>query len=340
MTKAVNSKAWDLPVEGGRRYSNQSEPPPGAWADIIIDDIEDLAAGLAIDGQTVGLRVGNDFTGLNQNLTPGNGATMSIVTAGSGGSYNGLENGVRINPPTALVGENADYAGWGGNSNLWNTGSKDIYQMNFRAYRFYGSTYATMAPPAKCWGFTNSTVLGPGGDENNRIGVYDNYDPGWSTYRYPLVIAAGGPGYYNPPVYADPPTIPDAWIFIDSGPDNTKLCQIGGSTNHALTPPRTNAEWVCCESMFDLRRDRGNPDGIHRLKFTWSDGTERILEYPLNWDIGWDFATRYCFGFEGIGFYWNTAGTADANNYIIDTMPTFAANMAEDAWIGPGDFLD
>lgn len=336
MTKAVNSKVWDLPVVGGRRYSDQSEPPEGDWADLIITDIADLGAGLATDGQTVGLRVGSNFTGLGQVLTPGNGATMSIVSSGSGGSYNGLENGVRINPPTILIPGDppqAEYAGWAATSDIWSGGTKDIYQMNFRVYRFYGTTYHDMAPPAKCWGFTNSTMLGPGGDENNRIGVYDQYEPLWSIYRYPLIIAGGGVGYYNPPV--------PGWFFVDSGPDTTKMMQIGGTTNHALSPPRTNGEWVCFESMFDLRRDRGNPNGIHRLIATWRDGTTRSLEYELNWDEGWDFATRYCFGFEGIGFYWNEAGTADANNYIIDTMPVWVANEAESFLIGPdADFLE
>jgi len=179
--------------------------------------------------------------------------------------------------------------------------------------------------------------LGPGGDENNRLGVYDIYDPLYSSYRYPYLICGGIGAFYNPPVYGPP----DKWNFVDSGPDDTKLCQIGGSSNHALTPPRSNGEWICFEHMFDLRRNRGNADGIHKVRMTWRDGTERELVYPLNWDEGWDFDAQYCYKFEGLGFYFNTAGTANANNYVIDCDPVFAANMDSDEWIGPpADWLE
>lgn len=309
-------------------FSNIVTATPAAsseWADVYITNTNQIGAHMAVAGRKVGVKVGSTFTGLLQNTTPGNGATMDIVV---GGSFDGAENAVRIYPPTARInGGDAEYAGWLMGMQLWNNGANDIAQANMRVLMFYGTRYFDLAPPAKCFGFQNSTVLGPGGDENNRVGVYDNYASNWSNYRYPLVIAGGGVGYYNPPV--------PGWYWVDSGPDTTKMMQIGGTSNHALTPPRTNGEWVCFEQMLDLRRNRGNPNGIHRLVARWRDGTTRSLVYELNWDSGWDFNARYVAFFEGLGFYWNTAGTANANNYIMHSHATFAANMGVNEMIGP-----
>jgi hypothetical protein len=144
----------------------------GDWADTFITDVDDIGAALATDGQRVGITVGSSFTGLGQEITPGNGATMEIRTSGS---FDGLENAVRLYPPTALVGANAQYAAWLRNLDIWNGGAKSIYQMNLRLLARFGPRYFDLAPDAKCWGFQNSTTLGVG--ENNRLGVFDHRQP-------------------------------------------------------------------------------------------------------------------------------------------------------------------
>lgn len=287
----------------------------GDWADTFITDVADLAAALATPGLRVGIDVGSTFTGLGQTITSGNGATMEIRT---GGSFDGLENAVRLYPPTALVGENAQYAGWLIGTDLWNGGANSIIQMNLRALVRYGPRYFDLAPDAKCWGFQNSTTLGVG--QNNRLGVFDHRQPVWNNWKYPYNTIETTPNFHNPPTTGS----------LDSDPsgDVNKLIEIRGSANHGANPPQTGNEWLQFDTMFDLSRVRGNADGIHRLRVRSRDGlVNRVLPTPLNHEPSWDFDTLYSYLFEGLGFYFNTAGTAHADNWVEWSHVTFAANM-------------
>jgi hypothetical protein len=292
----------------------------GDWADTFITDVANISTALATDGQTVGITVGSNFTGLGQQLTAGNGATMDIVT---GGSFDGLENAVRIFPPTATVGGDAQYACWLRFLDLTG-GTNDIAQMNFRTVRYFGPRYFDLAPDAKCWGFQNTTVIGE--SQNHRLAVFDHRQPVWNNWKYPYLTVTTTPNFHEPPTSGS----------IDSGPDANKLIEIRGSANHAASPPQTGGEWLCFEEMFDLRQDRGNANGRHKLRVTTRDGVViRTLSVALNWEPSWDFGARYAGQFEGLGFYFNTAGTGHVDNHVTDSFVTFAANMGINDWIGP-----
>lgn len=295
----------------------------GEWADTYITDVANIGTDLATAGRKVGVEVGSSFTGLSQQLTAGNGATMDIV---SGGSFDGAENAVRIYPPTALPGGgDAAYACWLRDLDLWDGGANNIAQMNFRVLVYYGPRYFDLASTAKSWGFQCSTTLGVG--QNHRLGVFDNRDAiNWTNWRYPYLTVTTVGSYHEPET--DP--------FIDGGSDSNKLIEIRGSANHGASPPQTGGEWLCFEDMFDLRTNRGNANGIHRLRVRSRDGVvNRYLDVALTWDAGWDFGAIYAASFEGLGFYYNQAGTANADNYLMFSHATFAANMGINDLIGP-----
>jgi hypothetical protein len=302
----------------------------GEWADTYISDVSTIGTALATDGQTVGVEVGSNFTGLSQQLTEGNGATMDIVT---GGSFDGGENAVRIYPPTATVGSgDAEYACWLRFLDLWDSANNDIAQMNFRVLMYHGPRYHDLAPTAKSWGFQAQTVLATsGGDGNNRSGVFDNYEPEiWTAWRYPYVTVETFSIYGNPYDAGD--------FHIDETPDANKLIEIrAGSPNHSASPPQTGGEWICFEHVFDTRQDRGNANGRVKLLAWTRDGlvSGRYIDGPLTHGGNWSFDARYIYTFEGLGFYFNEAGSAHADNYVMFSHATFAANMGINDLIGP-----
>lgn len=336
------AKAGNLVLQGGPRVFDGSGPPPtGDWADVFVSDVANIGPPLAVNGQRVGIEVGGSFATLSQQLTTANGATMDIV---AGGSFDGAENAVRLFPPTTCVGwptsndpgpcddeHNAEYAAWLRNLDLWNNASTNIAQMNVRILVYYGTRYFDLAPNAKSWGLTATSALTPGGGAvNNRSGYFDNRDAGWSSFKFPLVTAGTAGVYCNP---YDPDS-----FHIDSCPDANKLYSIGSSANHAASPPRTGGEWICIEQVFDTRQNRGNANGLMKVVVWTRDGvvSGRTISGPLSHNFLWDFAMQYINGFEGLGFYFNAAGTANANNFVMWSHVTFAANMANtNALIGP-----
>lgn len=296
----------------------------GEWADTYVTDVANIGTALMTDGQTVGIEIGSTFTGLGQSLTPGNGATMEIV---SGGSFDGAENAVKIFPPTNCIGgpcdddHNAEYAGFATGLDVWNDAAHDIKQINIRVLVYYGPRYYDLAPPAKSWGIQVQTVLSTsGGDGNNRIGTFDYRDPGYTNWKYPYQIIEGVQTFCNP----------REGSFIEDCPAANKLIEIRGSANHAASPPQTGGEWVCFEQVIDVSQSRGNADGLHRLLISTRDGvvSDRELTAPLSINVDWNFTPQYVYLFEGFGFYFNRAGTADADNYIMFSHPTLAVNMA------------
>ncbi len=320
MTKNVAAKTWILPATGDRRYSAGPPDPVGPWADVFITDIADIGPELAADGVTVGITVGSSFTGLGQQLTSGNGATMDIVT---GGSFDGEENAVRIYPPTTLVSGEGQYASWLRNINLWSSGSTNIAQINFRWLHYYGTTYFSHAAPTKVTGFwCQDSLSSPG--VPRRQGLWETQDTvNWTPYKY-MGTTSNSVQYY-----------PGA--FIDSVPDSSKLMRIGGSQISSNSPPQFGGSWVCYEMAVDLRQNRGNAFGMNKIVCWTRDGvvSARSIQSPCNWDPPWSFTYQYIETFEGLGFYWNVVGTANANNYLMHSHATFAANMAYDALIGP-----
>lgn len=305
------------------------------WADVFVTNVTATNAWLplATPGQTVGVEVGSSFTGLSQQLSALNGATMDIVT---GGSFDGLENAVRIYPPTACLAvgggstvpcddeHNAEYASWLRNLNLWNNGTIDIAQINVRWLQYFGTTYYSNAPTAKVGGVFAQDVLTATPDSGSRRqAIWEAQDTiNWTPYKYWGTTSTSImylPGF-----------------FVDSEPDTSKLMQIGPGPVHGNNPPRVGGEWVCFEQVVDLRQNRGNANGMNKLMLHTRDGvvSGRFIQATADWGGNWDFAFQYVDSWEGLGFYYNKAGTADVNNYTMFSHVTFAANMAINETIG------
>lgn len=288
------------------------------WADVYLETISGIGSQMAV-GVRVGMRPVNLAT-MGQQLTAGNGASMEIVASGA---YDGVEPAVRIYPPTTLVSGEAQYASWLRNLDLWNNGARNIAQLNVRWMQYWGSTYYSHAPPAKVSGVFAQDSFSPSGGAR-RQAVWESQNVGgWSPYKY-WGTTSNSAQYY-----------PGGGI--DTFPDSDKLMQIGGAPAHANSPPRVGGEWVCMEQAVDLRQNRGNANGMNKLVLWTSDGVVdgRFIQAPANWDPPWSFTYQYISGFEGLGFYFNTAGTANANNYVMHSHVTFCADMDIDELIGP-----
>ena len=339
-SSASNSTAVNQIVTCGGvsdTFTSTTEASGGGsnWADTYITSVTSGSnwTGLATPGQTIGVEVGSSFTGLSQQLTPLNGATMDIV---SGGSFDGLENAVRIYPPTACLAigggatapcddeHNADYAAWLRNLNLWNSGTIDIAQINIRWLQYFGSTYYSNAPTAKITGVLAQDVLTAIPDTGGpRQGLWEVQDTlNWTPYKYWGTTSTSLmwlPG-----------------VFIDTQPDTAKLMQVGPSPVHSNNPPRIGGEWVCFEQIIDLRQNRGNANGMNKLMLHTRDGVVngRFIQAAADEGGNWNFVNQYVESLEGFGFYYNKAGTADVNNYTMFSHMTFAANMAFNERIG------
>lgn len=313
-----------------------SSGEPGEWADTYVTDIDDFGPALT-NGTIVGFTVGTDFTGSGQQLTVESGATMDIV---AGGSFDGAENVVRIYPPTQCTNgpcgddSNAGYASFLRNVDVWNVATRDVKQINIRALVYFGPRYYDLAPNAKNWGVQVQTVLSmSGGDGNNRIGTFDHRDPGYTNWKYLYEIVEGVATYCNPREGG----------FIEECPQANKLIELRGSSNHAASPPQSGGEWLCIEQVIDVSQSRGNANGLHRLMVSTRDGVvnQREVVAPLNVNGDWSFTSQYIYLFEGFGFYFNFAGTADTDNYVLYSHPALAVNMTDtDTLIGcpPGYF--
>lgn len=289
----------------------------GDWADTYITNISSIGALMVTPGVRVGIRP-TSLANVGQQLTSGNGASMSIVT---NGSFDALESAVRIVPPSILVSGAGQYASWLRNLDIWNGGTINIPQLNVRWLNFFGSTYFQFSATTKVHAVFAQDSFSPSGGARRQAVWEDQNTGAWSPYKY-WGTTSNSFQYY-----------PGGGI--DTFPDSSKLMQIGGSAVHGNSPPRVGNEWVCFESVVDLRQNRGNASGMNKLVMTTRDGVSRSIQSPANWDPAWSFTFQYVSGFEGLGFYWNNVGTADANNYVMHSHATFSPSMGINELIGP-----
>lgn len=322
-----------IPQSGSRCYGGCTSAGGGGggeWADVYVTDVSTIGAALMTDGQKVGVEVGSTTTPLSVQVSAGNGGAIEIVT---NGSFDGAENAVRMIPPTTILGGsgNAEHVSWLRFLDLWNEGAHDIAQMNFRVLVYYGPRYYDLAPNAKSWGILATDTLAGGGN-TQRSGVFDNHSPvSYTDWRYPFVTVETFSIYDNPYNSSN--------FFLEDRPASEKLIEIRSSApSHSASPPQTGGEWICFEHIFDTRQDRGNANGLVKLLVWTRDGlvSAREISGPLTHGNNWNFARRYISQFEGLGFYFNDAGTAHADNYVLYSHATFAANMANtNTVIGP-----
>ncbi len=326
-----------MPRVVNRLYVAPTSGVSGEWADAYVTNMASVPTQLATDGRRVGIRA-TSLADIGQSVTSGNGASLSIVT---NGSFDGLENAVRVNPPTALVGGEGQYACILRNVDLWGNGSKDIAQCNFRWLQFYGSRYFDSSGASKLSGYKIGPALTPGGGSPARAGVWENWDTAWSNWKYISITSNTVQVYHNPMIGVPPLDSFAQGEGVDTAPDTTKLYQMRGSASHGATPPIIGNEWICYEFVCDTRQDRGNANGIVKLLMWTRDGViaARNLNCPINRDQGavpWSFSNRYIALFEYLGGYWGSkVGNGDANAYTMYSHMTFAANMGISELIGP-----
>jgi hypothetical protein len=264
-------------------------------------------------------------------VTPNNGCSVTVEAgAGFGGTA-----GIRVVLPDAFPNGdpegNAEYCGFASGAPL-TAGGVEVAQLNVRYALFIGSGYAAAmngdGPKAIIPYVTDAS-----GNEglNSRPMVFwgSGVEHGGTLYGA-IGVTEGTVQSYQEPETDYWPLGPgfDA-LYFGPGPDHAGTTTLG--------TPVIGDEWVVIEHHFDLRRDHGNPDGLNRL-FVWTrDGVlaGSMLDIPLTWDGGHEFEGDRFSGFDGLGYYWNLPGVRTADDHVIYSHVTFAANRASDDPIGP-----
>ncbi len=260
--------------------------------------------------------------------TKGNGCVVQMEPDGGLGGA----PGIRVSPPTALVGENAQYCGFASGADLWSGGAVDIAQINIRYALHVGSGYAEAIAgngPKAIIPYTYSALDGsiePTGNSRPMVfwGSAEPVEP--ASGRASIGVTSGTvQSYQEPEIDYWPIGGGDDALYFGTTPDH------GGDATSGT--PVVGDEWIIVEHEIDLRQDRGNPEGINRLYVWTSDGlvSGAILDIPLTWDPGHDFAGRYFGGLDGIGFYWNDPARMVEDSDLVYSHVAFSANR------DPGD---
>jgi hypothetical protein len=297
----------------------------GDWADTFVTS-SGLSAALATDGAVIGIR-GTNTSQYGGRVTAGNGGSLTFM---DGGAFDG-DDCIRLVPPDTLVGENAQYCSILDGIDITNGGVHAIDQINIAFLMRMGSRYIDLAPAPKWLSFQVATA--PNGAPANRAAIFEGYftqspiaaNPG----RIYGVTADETQHYFNP--------YETGCYAADCGPASAYIVVARGTANHAASPPVIGPnEWVHVEMELDVRQNRGNADGRNKLTIRTADGViNRTLSIPLNHEATWNFAWDCIIGIEGLGWYWNTAGTAHADNWIEFSHVRLSANRAVDSSIGP-----
>lgn len=293
----------------------------GDLADVYVD-FAGIGPALATDGQIVGV-TGTDTADYGAFVTVGNGGAVTLV---SGGAFDGDDCIKLVPPDDDFGGGDAQYVSILRGANIWDDGDNDIGTINFRFLFRMATRYIDLASSPKWFSFGVASTLG--GARNDRVASFEQY---WapSTGRVICVTADEVQEYHNPHITD---------VYSPDGDDTRKLCIIrNGSANHSNDPPILGQEWVCIECQIDTRQDRGNPNGRNKIKIWTRDGVVngQSLEIELTYDSGWNFTDQFISELEGLGWYFNDAGTANANNYIEYSHFVFSANRDKDDFIGP-----
>lgn len=281
------------------------------------------AIDLAVDGAVYELDLSaGDYS---PNVTAGNGG--SIVYGATSG-WNG-EPGVTLNPPTALVGANADYCEV--LNGAFTAGIRSgITTFNWGALMFFAPNYGSATR-----GF-DTKFVGP-----------NNFAPRWLSN---VQVADNAPAGMAPIAVAvttiknfQTGTWPGAYTgnwWYDARP-GLAIAYIGASPDHAGTATRgtpvVGNEWVWIEYHYDYAN---GPIGYgdHRIFIYTSDGVVAGLRGRIDASI--DAANQWpgpgeFQGFDGIGHFWNGAADDVPDNHMIYSHFRFSPNRAADNPIGP-----
>lgn len=295
---------------------------PGEWADVYVTN-SGVPAQLATANRIVGID-GANVSAFNTNITSGNGCA---ITFESGGAYDG-ENSVKLVPPDTLVGGNSQYCGIIG-GDLTNSGANDIAQINIRFVAVIGSRYIDLAPASKwlCVGLS-STISG---GRENRACAFESYEPNasWANGRI-WAVTSDEVQSWNEPEITD-------CFHPDCSNPSQKGFILRTTADHSGSPAVAGPnEPIYFELELDVRQNRGNANGRNRLYIRTRDGLiNRTFDIPLTWLNSWDFALDQIIEIEGLGWYFNDAGTPNAANFIRFSHIAVSANRSVGSPIGP-----
>jgi hypothetical protein len=312
-----------LMIHGSRYYSSSGGESPSDWADVFVA-ADDMGAELATNSRIVGID-GANISAFGANVTESTGCS---VTYEAGGAYDG-ENSVLLVPPSS----------GGGNSycavitsNVTDSGANDIAQINIRWVAVLGPRYIDLAASAKwlCVGVSSTA----GGTRLNRACTFDVYDSGSALGRTYSVTSDEVQSWHEP-------EIAECWSW-DCGTASQKGFIVRSTADHSGSPAVAGPnEPIYFELELDVRQDRGNANGRNRLYIKTRDGLiDRTIDIPLTWDGSWPFTLDQIIEIEGLGWYFNTVGTAHADSWIRYSHIAISANRAVDDPIGPPPGFD
>jgi hypothetical protein len=266
-------------------------------------------------------------------VTAGNGCA---ITREAGIGFAG-EHGVRLIPPDQLVIDGSDppnsqYCGFASGAPV-SRGGVEVGQLNVRYAMFIGREFAAAITPGNGPKAFMPVAVDANGMESRQSRPMTFWGLPWEhdgvTYAGVGVTDATVASYQEPEE--------DYWP-IGGGRD---ALYFGAAPDHAgsatLGTPVVGDEWVIIEHEIDLRRDRGNPDGLNRLWVWTRDGVLAgpIIDIPLTWHAEHDFSADRVNHLDGIGHYWNRPGLHLPEGHAIYSHVAFAANRPTGDPIGP-----
>lgn len=318
---AVTTAGAGLITQSGSRCFGCTAGGGGGGSGVdVTTTLSGAPAELATANRVVGID-GTTISDFGPFITESNGCS---ITFESGGAYDGA-NSVKLIPPDQL--EQPAYCGILG-SNLTNAGANDIAQINIRWVAVLGPRYIDLAAPPKwlCIGISST----PGGSRLNRACTFERYeaDPSYANGRIYSVTSDETQSWHEP-------EITDCY-FWDCGNASQKSFIIRTTANHAGSPAVAGPnEPIYFELEIDVRQNRGNANGRSRLYVRTRDGLiNRTMDIPLTWEGTWNFTWDQIIEIEGLGWYFNTPGTAHADNYIRYSHIAISANRSVGSPIG------
>lgn len=284
---------------------------------------------LGVDGQVVGIR-GTSTSDYGAVLTPGNGGSVTRI---ANGAFDGVEDALRIVPPSETVGGEGQYCGILHALPLSPGGVNTVRQINIRWLAEHGPTYWSHSSNSKVTGVLMSAVNASPGVSVKRAAVFDQAWPPRPDHDQKVL----GVTYGTTQSYHEPES------GIDEGDEEDKLCYLRGTDNHANSPPIIGTDCVCFELEVTSPGYNGQTNGRNKLYMWTRDGvvTERYLDIEFTYAEDFDPSKIWLTDVEYLGGYWNDAGTADENNYVDYQHCALSANRDLDDPIGPPDgFFD
>ncbi|MBP6631403.1 MAG: hypothetical protein KA297_18340 [Kofleriaceae bacterium] len=329
------SASADAGPGGGGDGGGRDGGPPGpdgdpcGWAPVEARGPM-AAIDLAVPGRAFELDLTAGDPGVR--VTAGNGCAVTIEV---GAGFDGAP-GARVVPPDQLIGGaggNSEYCGLASGADVSSGGQVEVGQLNVRYALFIGRGYAEATRggggPKAFIPFVVDAAGGEGRSSRPMVFWGGGIEHGGVSYGAIGVTEGTVQSYQEPEQDFFPAGPGQDAVYFGPAPDHAGSATLG--------TPVVGDEWVVVEHELDLRRDRGNPDGLNRLWMWTRDGAlaGAVLDIPLTWDGAHDFAGDRVSMLDGLGYYWNQPATRTADDHVIYSHVAFAANRPTGQPIGP-----